>query len=126
MGDTKTFHLDSITKGQYVSWFITTQAASLITVKLYDDKKVYFEESKHSINIEPPLAQGAAFVEGDNLKLLISSSSTYELKTWHKMSDISSSRGQCVGEIFTLAGEDYIDEDYNDVYVSLSAWKKAE
>lgn len=125
MSQTKTFNLDRIRKGQYVSWFVTTQAANKITVKMYDDRKVYFEASKTSISIEPPLAQGASIVEGDGLKLQISSSGNYELQAWHNMSDISSASGDCVGEVFTLAGEDYTDSDYNDVYVSLSAWDKA-
>lgn len=89
------------------------------------DTKVYFEASKKSIDIEPPLAQGASVVEGDGLKLQISSSGKDELQTWHNMSDISSASGDSVGEVFTLAGEDYTDSDYNDVYVSLSAWDKS-
>lgn len=108
-----------------MSWFVTTQAVNEITVKLYDDKKVYFEASKKVAEINPPLAQGAAFVEGNNLKLQISSSGTCDLKTWHNMTDISTSSGDCVGEVFTLAGEDFIDDDYNDVFVSISAWKSS-
>ena len=125
MSSSKTFNLDRISKGQYMSWFITTQAANRITVKLYDDKKVYFEASKQSIDINPPLAQGADFVAGTGLRLQITSSGSNELQTWHNMSDISSSSGDCVGEVFTLSGEDYTDDDYNDVYVSISAWDKA-
>ena len=125
MSQTKTFNLGRIKKNQYVSWFVTTQAANVITVKMYDDTKVYFEASKKSIDIEPPLAQGASVVEGDGLKLQISSSGKDELQTWHNMSDISSASGDSVGEVFTLAGEDYTDSDYNDVYVSLSAWDKS-
>ena len=125
MSTSKTFNVGAITKGMYMSWFITSQAANRITVKLFDDKKVYFEASKQSIDIDPPLAQGAAFVDGDNLKIQITSSGHDELQTWHNMSDISSASGDTVGKVFTLSGEDYIDNDYNDVYVSLSAWNKA-
>lgn len=34
------------------------------------------------VNIEPPLAQGSAFLEGDGLKLEISSSGKEELQIW--------------------------------------------
>lgn len=125
MSQISEFHLDRIKKGQYMSWFVTTQAANKITVKLLDDHKVYFEASKKSVDIAPPLAQGAAFVENDHLRIQISSSGNKEVKTWHNMSDISSVNGTCVGEAFILSGEDYTDEDYNDVYVSISAWDKA-
>ena len=117
--------LGAITKGQYMSWFITTQAANRINVKLYDSVKTYVNSNKASIHIDPPLAQGAAFVEGDHLKLEISSSGWNDLKTCHNMSDILTDACTPVGKSFSLAGEDYTDNDYNDVYVSISAWDKA-
>ena len=89
------------------------------------DSFFYVEKSKASVNIEPPLAQGSAFLEGDGLKLEISSSGKEELQIWFNMSDITTTKGKCVGKVFTLVGEDYIDEDFNDIYVSISAWDKA-
>ena len=125
MGAKKTIYLDRIKKGQFMSWFITTQAANRIHVKLYDDNHVYVNDSKQSRNIEPPLSQGSAFVYGYNLKMDISLDCNTEIKTWLNMSDISSVEGKCVGESFSLAGEDQTDDDYNDIYVSISAWDKA-
>lgn len=121
----KTFHLGEIQQGMYMSWFITTQTASLITVRLYDDDHEYVVASKQSTNIEPPLAQDAGYVKGKNLKIEIESNGVDEIRSWHNMSNISSESGDCVGKIFVLACEDYIDSDYNDVYVSISAWNKA-
>ena len=46
-----------------MSWFVTTQAANRITVKLFDDTKVYFVASKKSVDINPPLALGAPDIE---------------------------------------------------------------
>ena len=117
--------LGAITKGQYMSWFITTQAANRINVRLFDSAKTYVDSNKASIYIDPPLAQGAAFVEGDNLKLEISSSGWNDIRTWQNMSDILSDSCKPVGKSFSLAAEDYTDDDYNDVYVSISSWNKA-
>ena len=47
MGIKKTVVLEGIKKGQFLSWFATTQAANTITVKLYDNRKVYIEASKN-------------------------------------------------------------------------------
>lgn len=125
MSSKKTILLDGVKKGQFISQYITTQAANTISVKLYDNQKVYVDKSKASVNIEPPLAQGSAFVQGDGLSIDIASSGDYELRLRHTMSDISSDSGKCVGKSFALAGEDYIDNDFNDVCVSISAWNKA-
>ena len=58
MSKKKTILLDGIKKGQLISWFATTQAANTNTVKLYDNQKTYFENSKATVDMELPLAQG--------------------------------------------------------------------
>ena len=121
----RTMEISGITRGQYMSWFVTTQAANLISVRLYDDSTTYFNASKQSIDINPPLAIGSSFVQGDRLRLEITSSGYNSIKVWHNTSDISTDSGRRVGKVFVLSGEDYIDDDYNDVYVSISAWDKA-
>lgn len=114
-------------KGQYVSWFITSQAANTIKVKMSDDSNtVYFDAQKKSISIDPPLAQGSAFLKGNNAAIEIESVEADHLDTWHNMMQISSAHDASqVGRCFVLAGEDQNDEDYNDVYVNITAWNKA-
>ncbi|MBR1693706.1 MAG: hypothetical protein IJ711_13185 [Lachnospiraceae bacterium] len=123
----KTLILDGFKKGQYMSWFITTQAGNKIKVKLYDEAgNVYLEGSKQSTNIDPPLGQGSAFIKAEKVKIDIESVNANKLETWHNTSYISSATtGKQVGISFLLAGEDYDDEDYNDVYISICAWDKA-
>ena len=125
MSSSKTYSIAGITPGMYMSWFVTTQAANRITVNLFDDTKVYFESSKQSIDIDPPLALGADYVAGNNLQITVTSSGNNEIESWHNTSDISAADGSQAGRVFVFAGEDYTDSDYNDVYVSISAWKKA-
>ena len=114
-------------KGQYVSWFITSQAANTIKVKMYDDSNtVYINKQKTSTSIDPPLAQGNATLLGNNAVIEIESVGADHLDTWHNMMQISSALDASqVGSCFVLAGEDQNDEDYNDVYVNITAWNKA-
>ena len=125
MSSSKTYSIAGVTQGMYMLWFVTTQAANRITVKLFDDTKVYFEASKKSVDINPPLALGADYVAGNNLQMTVTSSGDNEIESWHNTSDISTAEGGQAGRVFVFAGEDYIDHDYNDIYVSISAWNKA-
>lgn len=59
-------------KGFFMSYYVTTQAANEIEVLLKDSKKTYINGSRQMTDIEPPLAQGYADLEGDNLILTIS------------------------------------------------------
>ena len=114
-------------KGQYVSWFITSQAANTIKVKMYDNSNtVYIDSQKTSTSIDPPLAQGKATLLGNNAVIEIESVGADHLDTWHNMMQISSALDASqVGSCFVLTGEDQNDEDYNDVYINITAWNKA-
>jgi len=56
----KTFTIDSFPPGYYMSWFVTSQAAYSVNARLFDSARQYFNNTKMSTDIEPPLAQGAA------------------------------------------------------------------
>ena len=40
------------------------------------------------------------------------------------MLDLTTDVGKCVGKTFSLVGEDYVDNDFNDICISISAWNK--
>ena len=124
MSSKKTILLDGVKKGQLISWFATTQAANTNTVKLYDDKTTYFENSKATVDMVPPLAQGYAVVEGDNLSIDVTTSGNCEWKLNHSMLDLTTDVGKCIGKTFSLVGEDSVDNDFNDICISISAWNK--
>ena len=124
MSSKKTILLDGVKKGQLISWFATTQAANTNTVKLYDDKTTYFENSKATVNMVPPLALGYAVVEGDNLSIDVTTSGNCEWKLNHSMLDLTTDVGKCIGKTFSLVGEDSVDNDFNDICISISAWNK--
>lgn len=105
-----------------MSWFITTQTSLKITVTLKDEKKEYFSGTKQSADINPPLATGYGFIEGNHLEMTIESNGTHLLGTPHS-NDILTDAGIIVGKEFNLCIEDWKDTDYNDVSVSIVAWK---
>lgn len=124
----RTLTIEGFHKGQFISWFMTTQAANKITVKLYDDSKVYVDQSKQSTSIVPPLAEGHSFLEGNNLKLDITAEpNSSDILAWFNNMNISSATtAKTVGNFFVLAGEDQPggDEDYNDICISITGWNK--
>lgn len=122
---TKTLRLEGFLQGQFMSWFMTTQAANKISVRLYDSKKEYVSASKQSTSITPPLSVGSGDIAGNNLTLEIKAENAEKLEAWfNNMKICSASSGIAVGNFFVLAGEDQVggDEDYNDICISITAW----
>ncbi|MDQ7029714.1 MAG: hypothetical protein Q9O62_08035 [Ardenticatenia bacterium] len=120
----KTYHLDAFPKGYYMSWFVTTQAAFEVKVKLFDEtKKVYFDGSRQSTEIKPPLAQGADFIKGDKLTLVITEPQSERIDSSINTYAITTNDGTIVGYGYNICVEDQTDKDYNDVCISLVAWK---
>jgi len=106
-----------------MSWFVTTQAAFLVKAKLFDDSKVYFEGSRQSRQIEPPLAQGADTIVGNNLNLMIDEPQSTKIDSSINTYNITTDDGTIVGYGYNICIEDQTDKDYNDVSISLVAWK---
>ena len=115
-------------KDGYISWFVTTQNALMTRVELRDEKgNVCFSEQKKNefdTSIDPPLAQGAGFIVGSNLSLTVEVETTSELKGRPVLYDITDDNGNIVGKNFTIALEDYSDNDFNDIYVNIVGWYK--
>lgn len=119
-----TIKLDSFETGEYLSWFVTTQAAYNVHVLLKDDSNpAYIDNSKSTTNIEPPLAVGTRRYTGKNLVLEISIPQSDDIKVIPSMSTIITDSGKIVGHSFTCCGEDWVDGDFNDFYINLVGWK---
>ncbi|MDH3892694.1 MAG: hypothetical protein OEV49_16655 [candidate division Zixibacteria bacterium] len=119
----KTYNIDSFPTGDYMSWFVTTQAAFKVNAKLFDSSKTYFDASKQSTNIAPPLAQGADTITGNNLQLTIDEPQSTNMDASINTYNITTSNGTIVGYGYSICIEDQDDQDYNDVAISLVAWK---
>ncbi len=119
----KTFTIDSFPPGYYMSWFVTSQAAYSVNARLFDSAKQYFNKTKMSTDIEPPLAQGAAFIQSNGLKLSIDVPQSSSLDSSINTYAITTDTGSIVGYGYNICIEDSNDKDYNDVCVALVAWR---
>ncbi len=106
-----------------MSWFVTTQAAFKVTVTLKDSSREYFSKSKQNTNIDPPLACSYSTVYGDNLKITVDIPQSSQILGGPHSNDITTDDGTVVGKEFNLCLEDSGDKDYNDVAISIIAWK---
>lgn len=121
--NTVTIRLDEFETGEYLSWFVTTQAAYKVTVTLKDDKNVYFSEDKESIAIKPPLSVGSEVYAGKNLVLEVSIPQSEDVRVLPSMNTMITDTGKILGHALTCCGEDWTDNDYNDFYINLVGWK---
>jgi hypothetical protein len=121
----KTIMLSNIEPGEYLSWFATTQAAFKIRMKLYDSKKTYFDSTRQSRSIDPPLNQGAADYDkgAKDLTLYIEIPASVEILTFLNTFTLLTPTGVTVGHGFTCCGEDQDDHDFNDFYLNVMGWK---
>ena len=121
---TKTISLQNIPQGWYMAWSINTQAAFNICVTLNDSKTTYVNNvCRASTNFMPPLSSGYQQVAGTNMQLVIVISSTDTIQTVLQPYSVPTPTGQIVGQGYTVLLEDSTDNDYNDLYVSIIAWK---
>ncbi|MDD3269989.1 MAG: hypothetical protein PHX14_11765 [Syntrophomonadaceae bacterium] len=119
----KTFTIDSFPQGYYMSWFVTTQAVFSVEARLFDNSRQYFDAVKQSTNIAPPLAQGADFIQGSGLKLLINIPQSTNIDSSINTYLITTDTGAVVGFGYNICIEDSYDKDFNDVCINLVAWK---
>lgn len=112
----------AVPKGYFMCWNFTTQAANLVKLKLYDDKNnIYLEETRKSISPEPVIS-GSSYMRGNQLYLGIDvpQSSRVEIRknTW----DITQGTDLLARSVIILA-EDYVDNDFNDIQLNITAFK---
>lgn len=123
----KEFNLTEIKKGDNIAWYVCTQTASNpVMVKLFDDSgKIYFSSSKQngSTNLQV-LNQGHDDIVGDNLILSIDIPSSVQIKQSITANNVTDSVANKIGQVYAFCVEDWIDEDYNDVYINIVGWSK--
>lgn len=121
--DPKPFTFSTIKSGDYISWICTTQAANRVQVVLKDSLHTYINEEKQSINIDPPLSVDHARMIGENLQLSVIEFGKQVKKFQKSVSLLSTDDGTPIGSIISLAYEDEDDDDYNDIYFNIVAWR---
>lgn len=113
----------AVPKGYFVCWNFTTQAAFRVDVKLYDDLgKVYMDQSRQSANPMPDVS-GCDFMTGNKLMLQIEIPQSRHIELRKNEWDITDPGAGLLARSIVLLAEDYTDYDFNDVQISITAFK---
>ncbi|MDR2633336.1 MAG: hypothetical protein LBC51_06900 [Treponema sp.] len=121
-GDSRKIALE-IPAGWYVGVFFTTQAAYEWRVVIGDGGSPYFDHKRKSTDPNPPI-YGFFYALSNNLTVEISVSQSPLIRLHYERMNVSADSGEVVAKTITFAGEDSTDQDYNDLSLSITAWKK--
>lgn len=89
---------------------------------MMDSSGTYFNKDQASTQIEPPLARGAAFVSGRDLKLEVEVDGAQTLKSCLNTCEVPDESGMAKGVGYNISIEDQKDDDFNDASISLLCW----
>ena len=127
MSSKEIYYLREFRNGDFMLWNVCSQCYNTFTVTLKDDKKTYatINKANHITDLQK-LSQASAFYDGgSNLRV--------EVEFFDGTKDIQESvvsggtldpRGNTVGYSYTYCLEDGEDWDFNDAYITLTAWRK--
>lgn len=122
---TKTYYLNETKKGDIICWDVCSQCGNFAEVKLFDDNTDYFVYTKnftdHRFRL---LGQNYSYFTGDKLSLTITIPNSAEIRQSISTSCITDDFGNVVGYVYSFCIEDSTDNDYNDIYVNVCAWRK--
>lgn len=111
-----------IPKDYFVIVSMTTQAAFQITASINDADNTYFNESRQSTDALPIISK-SFYTKSDNEKLTIDVPESFRLDVRMNVMDIKSDSGELISKTISLVAEDSYDYDYNDLFLTISAWR---
>lgn len=112
-----------IPKDYYMCFGFTTQAANRVYIKLYDEVETYLSTERQST--EPaPMVTGDSRVKGNMMKLKLEIPASSRIEIRKNKWDITGPDGEILARTIVFLVEDYIDYDYNDVILTITAWKE--
>jgi len=128
MGTKAIYTLDTFKKTEFMYWTVSSQAGSKATIILRDDNKIYFTAKKlvEDWNLLT-LEQGCARYDGGrNLRIEIEVYDHPEIFIKQSINsyNITTDTAVTVGSGFNICVEDHLDNDFNDYFISIVAWKK--
>lgn len=120
---TKTIPLELIPQGWYMSWFMATQAAFNVCVTLQDSVQAYVNNACRQSTAFGVLSEGFAQVAGSDMSLSINIASSDQILVVNHPVVVPNVKGIAVAQGYVLAFEDGDDQDFNDLYCTITAWK---
>ncbi|MBF0283332.1 MAG: hypothetical protein HQL51_02630 [Magnetococcales bacterium] len=119
----QTISLPIIPQGWYMSWNMYTQAAYNICVTLKDSSTTYVNNVCRSNTAFGSLSSGFQQVAGSNMTLTITIAQSSGVQVVSIPFQVPSTSGAIVGAGYNIAVEDAGDQDFNDLSISITAWK---
>lgn len=117
------YFLTQIPQGWFMSWSMSTQTASNVCVTLFDSAATYVNGVCRQNQTFGILSQGFEQVQGQGLQIQISTNGTDPLQVQASSYNVNDPTGKLVGIGYNLLVEDFIDHDFNDLFVSIIAWQ---
>lgn len=127
MGYKETFYLAEFKNNDYMLWSVCSQCYNTFTVRILDDKKEYAKVKKSNTSTDvQKLEQKADFYGGGgNLRVEVEfNDHSVDIKESIISGGVVDAHSNTVGYSYTYCLEDWEDEDYNDVYITITAWRK--
>lgn len=111
-----------IPENYFVIVSMTTQAAFQITVAITDADNTYFNESRQSTKALPIISK-SFYTKSNMAKLVVDVPQSFRLDVRMDTMDIKSDFGELINKTISFVAEDSYDYDYNDLLLTISAWK---
>ncbi len=128
MATKATYTLDTFNKNDFMYWTVSSQAGSKATIILKDDNKIYFTAKKtvSDWNILTLGQGGAQYEGGRNLRIEIEIYDHPDIYIKQSINgyNITTDTAVTVGSGYNICVEDHKDNDFNDYFISVVAWKK--
>lgn len=117
-----TFNIPS-TQGKFMLWAWTTQAGNTFNVTLKDSASTYINNVARTSTNPLPINAGGSTVNGTNLQLTINCPQAGSLRCIPTADNIVDAVQGIVATTYTVVGEDAGDNDFNDVWFTVTFWK---
>lgn len=120
-GASKTIPL-GIPENYFVTVAMTTQAAFEIGVTISDNNDTYFCKKRQSMEVLPIITE-TFFVKSDSAKMTIDVPNSTRLDARMEIMDIKNEQEVLISRTIAMVAEDSNDYDYNDLQITISAWR---
>ena len=120
------FELEQFPQGYFLVWDVLTQCGNTVNVTLKAGNTTYFSANKSNGSANLQLISNDSRDHNVNatpiLTITVNGSST--LKQSFTSGAINDQRARKVGYVYDFCIEDWVDDDYNDIYINIVGWAK--
>lgn len=121
------FYLQEFKPGDFMLWSVCSQCLNTFSVVIRDDSKIYatVRKSTKATDLQKLSQDSAFYGGGENLRIEVEfDKQSVDIQESTVSGGIVGGHSRTVGYSYTYCLEDEGDEDYNDVYIAIIAWRK--